>query len=183
MFDPDSAFASRAVITASVAFLIWVMTRIYELARELRLRRSDKRNYITALYAEIDFNTRDMEIFLAASSSIEDAVAQFHADPQFVPHITDARHTDIYARTLTSITHVGKDQIGRIVQFYGLLEKLKAQVDGLHLESFAKISAEGKEGTLRGIFATVGECASLGEQILAGLEDRYGKVGLTRNPR
>ena len=49
-------------------------------------------NLVRAIYAEIDFNTTDMEIFLTKSPSLPVLRKAMAERDDLFPHITDARH-------------------------------------------------------------------------------------------
>lgn len=174
---------AAAAVTASVSVVIWVATRLFDWIKDWRATRRENRNYIRALYAEIDFNTYDMELFQSQSASIKAVVDKVRSTQDFIPHITDARHTDIYRSDVSKITYVNNDLTGQLVCFYGFLEKLKTQIDGIHLKSFTLISADGREATIREIFKTVGECATLGQTILGVMELEYSALTLRRTQR
>ncbi|WP_439529730.1 hypothetical protein [Pannonibacter sp.] len=174
---------AAAAVTASVSVVIWVATRLFDWIKDWRATRRENRNYIRALYAEIDFNTYDMELFQSQSASIKAVVDKVRSVQDFIPHITDARHTDIYRSDVSKITYVNNDLTGQLVCFYGFLEKLKTQIDGIHLKSFILISADGREATIREIFKTVQDCATLGRTILGVMELEYSALPLRRTPR
>jgi hypothetical protein len=50
-------------------------------------------NLVRAIYAEIDFNTTGMEIFLTKSPSLPVLRKAMAERDDLIPHITDARHT------------------------------------------------------------------------------------------
>jgi len=179
----DKSFPTAAVITASGAVLVWTLTKIAELIQDRRQRRNDTEKYVMALYAEIDFNTRDMEIFLTESASVDAVIDKVKSDQKFIPHITDARHISIYAEGIANIHYIGKAQIGALVYFYGLLEKLKNQVAGIYLPSFVLISPDGRANTIREIIQTADEIESVGRMVLDRLKSSYPHLDLSRTIR
>lgn len=179
----DKSFPTAAIITASGAILVWVLTKIGELARDRRQRKNDTEKYVMALFAEIDFNTRDMEIFLEESASVDAVINKVKSDQKFIPHITDARHISIYSEGISNIHYIGKEQIGALVYFYGLLEKLKNQVAGIYLPSFVLISPEGRAATIREIIQTADEIESVGRTVLDRLKSSYKHLSLERTIR
>ncbi|MFN4010408.1 MAG: hypothetical protein ACK4K8_10675 [Pannonibacter sp.] len=177
---------AAAAVTASVSVVIWVATRLFDWIKDWRTTRRENRNYIRALYAEIDFNTYDMQVFVLSSASIDAIVEKVRNDQEFTPHITDAHHTeiyDIYRSNVSKITYFNNDLIGHLVHFYGLLKKIKTQIDGIHLKSFTLISADGREATIREIFKTALDCEVLGRKILSLMELEYSALTLRRTPR
>lgn len=179
----SSSFPTAAVITAAGAVLVWALTRIAEYVQQRFSRSSDAQKYIIALFAEVDFNTRDMEIFLAESASVDAVVKKVREEQEFIPHITDARHTYIYSEGLANIHYIGKELIGKLVYFYGLLEKLRNQVAGIYLPSFGKISSDGRAATIEEIVATAAEISLAGHAILDDLRVKYPDFVLARTER
>ncbi len=169
-----------AIIAATVGVFLWLATRAYEIYVDRARKASQATADIRALYAEIDFNTRDMELFLNGPSPLDRIIRKLSDDPNFTPHVTDARHTEIYRTRVRDIHTIGEGLIGRIVYFYGLMEKIKSQIDGLHLPSYRTISAEGRGNVIKNIYRTCEECQSVGELLLADMAARHPSLGLAR---
>ena len=126
-----SVLPTAAYVTASATVVIWAASRMYETLKSIRDRRRDMRNFVFAFYAEIDFNTWEMEDFAEHSVDIEAVAAALQADSGLVPHVTDSRHTLIYRNNIDKLSYLDRDLIGDLVAFYGYLEKLKTRIDGL----------------------------------------------------
>ncbi len=180
---PDRYFPTAELVTASGALLIWTLTRIAELVQNRRRRKSDAEKYVMALFAEIDFNTRDMEVFLEVSASVDAVIDKVKSDRKFIPHITDARHISIYAQGISNIHYIGKEHMGQLVYFYGLLEKLKNQVAGIYLPSFTLISRNGRAQTIREIIDIAEEIKDVGLDLLSELKSSYTDLKLERTIR
>lgn len=174
---------AAALLTIAATIALWFLTRFYEIYREARQARTAKEKYLKALYAEIDFNTRDMEDFLRDSSAIERIREKLEQDPNFVPHVTDARHKEIYMKNIDRIHFVGDRFIANVVYFYGLQDKIKSQIDGVNMASFKTISWQGRANVIAAIFATCRTCEETGREILGEMEDYYPGLGLHRKTR
>ncbi len=172
-----------AYIAGAVALVLWVANRFYETWDRRRRSRERSIANIRALYAEIDFNTRDMEMFLANPSSKEAIIARLRQDKGFIPHVTDARHTDVYRSRISEIHQFGKGSIGRIIYFYGLLEKIRIQIEGVYLPSFTLISDNGRANVIHTLYATCQECEELGSELLQTLAREHPKLKLERENR
>ena len=122
-----------------VTILLWILSRVWDIWRDWDKRKKQQAAYIRALFAEIDFNTADMSRFLSSAPPLS-AFEKLFKDPGFIPHITDARHTDVYRTSMSELSVLSDDLIGDIVRFYGDLEKVRNQIAGLLLPSFAVIS-------------------------------------------
>lgn len=100
-------------------------------------------NLVRAIYAEIDFNTTGMEIFLTKSPSLPALRKAMAERDDLIPHITAARHIWFYSSRISEMHVISDDLMSQIVQFYGLLEKIKMQVEGLNAKSYGTLSAAG----------------------------------------
>lgn len=173
----------KALLSAAVAVGLWVLARWVELFSTWRNARAEQRNLIRALFAEIDFNTRDLEFFLENSADIAAIEAHLRKAPDALPHITDAHHTIIYSSNTNRLHHLSNSLTARVVLFYGLLDKIKVQIDGINQPSYAKVSAEGKIAVIRRIEANARECADAGKTILEEFSETYESLSLTRHAR
>jgi len=171
-----------ALLGGLVAVGLWILARGYELFTERRQRKSVGRNFIRALYAEIDFNTRDMELFLSIPfpPALEMALRE---DTKLVPHIVDARHTDFYRSNISSLHHVSDDLIGNVVHFYGMLERIASQIDGLDRPAFLSISADSRITAVRRIYDTARDCEKSGKHLLDQLAAENDTLKLVRIDR
>jgi hypothetical protein len=171
-------------VLASV--LLWFGSRAWELWLEQRRLRADTDAFIRAIFAEIDFNTWDMTRFLKATVPLE-RLRELLEQRAFIPHITDARHTEVYRSRIKELhAVVGKGPsddrlVGDIVRFYGELEKVTQQIEGLNRLSFRTISVAGKVGTIGTIYRTCETCEFLGKVILAQMEVRFAHLRLQRS--
>lgn len=136
-----------------------------------------------AIYAEIDFNTTDMEIFLTKSPSLPVLRKAMSEREDLIPHITDARHTWFYSSRISEMHVISDDLMSQIVQFYGLLEKIKMQVEGLNAQSYSTLSASGCFKVVVLIRNTAEEAWLCGKDLLRGLEHAYHDLGLARYQR
>ena len=173
----------KVIITAVVSISLWVATQVFQLLRDLNRRRIEKNNLVRALYAEIDFNTKDLYIFAENSATLKDLEQKLREDTKLVPHITDAHHTLIYKSNITNLHYISDTIITHLVLYYGLLEKIKEQIDGLNQNSFQTVSANGRYITIKRILDNVKECEGVGDNILLLFTKSYRKLNLTRQHR
>jgi len=169
----------------TVTVTIWICSRIFDLWQSARLRAANRDAYIRAIYAEVEFNTFDMTRFLDSVVPLARLETLF-LDPDFVPHITDARHTDVYKARIHDLHAVsghgvGEDNlVAQLVRFYGELEKVTQQIEGLSKVSFRSISPVGKAGTISRIYRTCENCEDVGIKILTEMEIKYPNLKLSR---
>ncbi|OCP01756.1 MULTISPECIES: hypothetical protein [unclassified Ensifer] len=172
-----------AAITAAVTVLLWVASRAVEFYLQHRKLNDDKEKFIRALYAEIDFNTSDMEEFIQNPVSLATVIAKIKSDQSFIPHVTDSRHTEIYKSNIELINYAGDGYISDVVYFYGLLERIKGQIDGVYLPSYVKISGQGRANVLNRIYDDCYLSADAGRAILREMEISYPSYKFVRKKR
>ena len=172
-----------SLITAILGFGIWNIQRFIEDRRNAHAKVLKQDNLVRAIYAEIDFNTTDMEIFLTKSPSLPVLRKAMSEREDLIPHITDARHTWFYSSRISEMHVISDDLMSQIVQFYGLLEKIKMQVEGLNAQSYSTLSASGRFKVVVLIRNTAEEAWLCGKDLLRGLECAYHDLGLARYQR
>lgn len=172
-----------AALTQFIAILLW-LAKEWRTDQEARSKTAvEKEKFLRALYAEIDFNTADMEVFLEFSASVGETKDKIRDDPNFIPHITDSRHMEIYKTQISLLHHAGDDYIADVVLFYGVMEKIRAEVNGVYLASYKTISADGRASVIDDIVEYSVECAELGQSILREMEQTYPVYRLKRKKR
>lgn len=183
---PDLSISPQllgSLVAASTAFTIWILGQFIAIFAGFRKKAKEKEKFVRSLYAEIDFNTTDMSIFLASPISYETFRERVRENPEFTPHITDARHTHIYMKNIDSISATGSEYVGDVVYFYGVLDKITSKIDGIYLKSFTNISLEGKEGIIRSLYDHAEEAKLTGKNLLKTMERRYKNYKLKRKNR
>lgn len=174
---------ARAVITFSAAFGLWVLKELFQGVMRWRDAKQRRDNLVRALYAEIDFNTRDMEVFLTRSPSEEQLRTRMAANPALVPHITDARHTEIYRTRIGELHGVTDPVLSKMVHFYGMLEKIKVQIDGVNYPSYLTLSVDGRMNGVMVIVRTAQLAKKFGTELLADMERDFPQLNLSRFDR
>jgi hypothetical protein len=172
-----------AFLAPSLGFAVWFGKRWMEDRREQARLRLAQDNLVRALYAEIDFNTYDMDIFLRKSPSQSILREKLAADCNLVPHITDARHTEIYRNKINEVHSISDGSLQLTVHFYGLLEKIRVQIDGINLPSYRTLSLEGRLNAVDVIRRTAKEAELCGDLLLRKLEHDHPKLDLSRFER
>ena len=93
-----------SLITAILGFGIWNIQRFMEDRKNTHAKVLKQDNLVRAIYAEIDFNTTDTEIFLTKSPSLPVLRKAMAERDDLIPHITDARHTWFYSSRISKCT-------------------------------------------------------------------------------
>lgn len=182
MPDFDDLRPIAALIAALVAVGLWFLARAYEFFVEGRQRGQVRTNFIRALYAEIDFNTADMDLFL--SKPFTPAMARTMREKEdLIPHIVDARHTEFYRNNISELHHVSDDLIGKVINFYGMLERLTAQIEALHRPSFLSITPDSRVEAVMRIYKTAEDCFHGGTNLLSDLGSEEDRLRLSRTQR
>lgn len=144
---------------------------------------ASKNALIKSLYAEIDFNTKDMEVFLEKSWQKEAVQEKVRIDSSFVPHITDARHVIIYKSKISDLRHMEGQHISLIVYYYGLIDKISATISGIYQPSYSQISADGRAQVIENLFRDCRIIRDIGAKILRNMESEYSQLSLCREAR
>lgn len=161
-----------AALLAAMAFVArqsWSV--VWETVADRRMRA----RFIAALYAEITYNTRDLKRFLATAAPPEAIDAALRRNESKALHMTDARHTKIYALSVERLSLLPQIAILDVVAFYAQLEKIKVQVDAIGQQSFREISDEGRLQVLRTLWRAIEDGRFLGEMALFRFESE-GKL-------
>lgn len=179
----EEMLRQNGALAAAASILVWVLTRWFEMLAAWRRKRHDRAALIRSLFAEIDFNTRDLQFFIENSADLSAVEARLSQSPDYLPHLTDAHHTRVYSARIDDLHMLEDGLTARIVLFYGLLDKIKVQIDGINLKSYASVSVAGKMTVLRRIIANVRETEQQGQLILVLFSEKYRKYALTRHDR
>lgn len=171
------------IIAAALAFLIWIVKETYQTIAEARASKKQQVNLVRSLFAEIDFNTYDMEIFLRRSPDEDQLRTRMAANPSLVPHITDARHTEIYRHRVGELHSVKDTTLAGMVHFYGMLEKIKVQVDAVNYPSYQSLSVEGRLNAVLVIKRTADTASRLGLGLMEEMQADYLDLKLARFER
>lgn len=164
-----------ALIGATFMLLGLFVRQIWDWLRHRDGERAQDRQMVRGLYAEIVFNTVDLERFIESSISLADLQVSLERAEQENrgpkrPHITDARHTRFYDSFLSRLPRLPGDALPQVVVFYHGLEKLKVQIDGVQAESYVEISVPGRVAVIERIIGTALETAAHGRKALDALE-------------
>lgn len=179
MDDVDIRFF-LAFLAPTLGFLVWFVKRLIDDEREERRRKKQQDSLVRALFAEIDFNTRDMERFLKRSPSEADLLKRFREDRALIPHITDARHTEIYRTRISAVHNIADGALHQTVNFYGLLEKIRVQIEGVQQASYLTLSPESRVKVIALIIESASDAAACGQELLGSLAHDHRSLGLER---
>jgi hypothetical protein len=157
----------------AAGLLGWFLRRAY-------VESVARRRLIRALFAEIDFNTRDMETFRRSSPSREVLQAALGANPDLVPHVTDARHTEIYRQHIASLHFIPGHLLHQVIDYYGLLEKIRVQVEGLNYDSYKTLSLAGRVRAVDLLRTTSADAETSGKALMAAFRRTFPRLKLTR---
>lgn len=172
-----------ALLSPLAAIGVWWLKREMEDRRDQRQREEARQKMVRAIYAEIDFNTFDMSRFLDQSMTTEALRKVLGERPELVPHITDARHTEIYRNRVADIDAFNGETLHMIVIFYGLLEKIRAQIEGINFPSYRTLSLEGRLNAVEVIRRTAKEAEKTGLSLLIAMETESPDLRLARAQR
>jgi len=166
--------------TAIAAVALWVASRGFEYFQEYRRNKRIRSNLVRSLFAEVDYNTRDFENFLNNSPDIEIFEDKL-VDQNFVPHITDARHTEVYRENISLLHNIRDTLIQDLISFYGDCEKIGAQIGGVCMPSYKSISVNGQVNVIKTLYEKCRANKECGERILIKMQKAYPELKLKRS--
>lgn len=167
-------------LAPSFGFGLWFVRLIVLDRRKAEQQRKAERNLVRALFAEIDFNTTDMEIFIDKSLSLPNLEKILKEHTKLVPHITDARHTEIYRTRITDVHEIADGMLHQIVHFYGLLEKIRVQIEGVNYPSYKTLTLKGRVNAVDVIMRTAQEAHECGLGLMCVMQSNHENLDLVR---
>ncbi len=171
---------SRITYSALAVIVVWIASKIFDYFDSRSKSNKEKEKFIRTLYAEIDLNTRDMEEFLRTSADISAVSAAIRSNRDFIPHITDSRSKDVYESKIELIHFAGNDYIADVIEFYGAMDRITREIEGIYLPSYKVISDEGRVACIEDIVAFTDACAVIGVSLLRDMEETYPYLHLKR---
>ena len=166
--------------TAIAAVALWVASRCIDYFNAIRRNKKIRSNLVRSLFAEIEYNTQDLKDFLNQSPNIE-IFEEKLIDPEFTPHITDARHTRVYRENISLLHNVKDTLIQKLITFYGDLAKISAQIDGILMPSYKSISVEGQVNVIRILYERCAMCKKQGDDLVKEMKAAYPELELGRD--
>ncbi len=155
-----------ASISATVAILLWIASRCWDLFTGWKIRH----NLIRSLRDEVEYNIRELKDHLKKSERIinDSEHIKSKLETGLIPFIIDASHTAIYRENISSLHQL--NEIGLLVEFYAGLDEIKSYVDGFLLPSYKTISIEGQFEVIVALFDKSQKCLENGEDLLKTLD-------------
>jgi hypothetical protein len=173
------ALSGTAANIAVLVFAAYFVKHLIEAFSRRRQGEQEAERLICALYAEIKANTEDLSEFLQSSPAVERVKQAVAADSSFRPHITNGAHTLVYNTYLAELASLPRPVILKVVGFYAQVERLTVLIEGMDRASYEGISPEGRGMVVEEIWRAVERGATLGREVLHGLEI-HAPLDLTR---
>ncbi|MEM9717470.1 MAG: hypothetical protein AAF826_13225 [Pseudomonadota bacterium] len=123
---------------------VFVLGQVVNFGAQIVRFYRERRNLVQALYAEIDFNTSELEVFLGSFGDMEALKQRIEDKATEIPHIADARHTIVYTQNVPRLGILKPAIISRLIEFYGLMNGIKEHIDSLNRTSYEKLQPEFK---------------------------------------
>ncbi|MEO1330539.1 MAG: hypothetical protein AAFW46_12825 [Pseudomonadota bacterium] len=136
-----------ALVAAAVTLAMFALR---DVLLPLFAAQRNRREFIAALLAEVEYNIDEIADFRALSAALP-VVEAFIRAKNLPPHITDTRHTRVYRESVERLFTLNPETIRRLIVFYNELDTVSGQIDGLQLASFSGISVAGKYKTVERI--------------------------------
>ncbi len=180
MSDIDTRFFI-AFLASTIGFAIWFIKRLIDEKRAEAKQRAAQEGLGRALFVEVDFNTTDLGTCETGSPSLESLRAAFADNDNLLPHITFSRSfSDLYRSHIGNLPTLPDDSLVKTFQFYALLDKLHAQVEGVTSPSFRTLSVDGKVAAMDLIRSTARQGRIVGLDLVGELQRQFPHLKLTR---
>lgn len=176
VYDVTNLFATLGLALGILGLLARFAHQDYQ---SWKHRKQSRTAFIRALFAEIDHNIWEMELFatnLPNLHEIQDKLTQ----EDYRPHIRFAPHTHVYRSNLQNLHYLDDSTMQFIINLYSRYDDIVLQCDGIALSSFKAIDVEGQVVVIDRILRTHEECLSIGKLIIAKLANQNKKLSLRR---
>ena len=160
----DGPTATLLVFTTTqlLAFIIYALTQ-----------RREKRTLIVGLNAELELNLKSLEEFLKTEPKLPaQLIRLLEEDPKYRPHLVFANESKFYDANLTNLARIDRKLSRLLLEFYSLMEDLRAEFAGLFRESFSTV--RDKTGVVNGIWEVARDCSSAGRRAKLFMDRFYG---------
>ncbi|MEM0977262.1 MAG: hypothetical protein AAGJ34_06995 [Pseudomonadota bacterium] len=159
------------LFTGTVAFLIFALTQAGNMYSAWLRRRKRAISLMRALYAEVEFNTQDLRKFTEHKDQrLKIVEKRLRADPDRVPHVTDAQHTIVYRENIDYLGAIKNLDPAPLVCFYGELEKMNEMIRGLSRPTYKALPKHGKVNVIKRLYDSATETERLGQIILNDMQ-------------
>lgn len=145
-----------------------------------KARKDAQHGFIRALYAEVDHNTKELEL-IDDKAFNEESLKELLQNEKFRPYLKYTPHTAIYKSNPDHLYRLDNTEIIQLViNMYSRFDNIIANCEGLLQENYKSLSVDGQYALIHYVFVESKECVVIGRKILALLEKRHGDLDLER---
>lgn len=136
---------NAALIAATVAIAVFILTKLWEMGRALYIMKINERRLIVALYTEIQHNLDEFEETLENSPEIDQALVDiFDRDRDKIIHAPYARNMRFFDDLRLELHVLPADILDKVIRFYHEVESIYGLADGFGTDSFKNLTVGGK---------------------------------------
>ncbi|MEO0343577.1 MAG: hypothetical protein AAF198_09070 [Pseudomonadota bacterium] len=161
-----------------MALVLFVLTQVINLITQVSTFYRERKNLVQALYAEVDFNTNELDEFLQSFIDLDGLKTRLEKGTTKIPHIADARHTIVYSDNVSRLGILKPTIIARLIEFYGLMNGIKEHIDSLNRPSFELLKPKFKYSMVAHIKDQCEKAMSKGLDLKVKMRMTY-KIGAT----
>lgn len=162
-----------AMTAALVAFIIFLLTRIAEIAAHWNTVRSTRKRLVVGLYCEIHSNVKSIEAFLEAQPHPTDMRDKVIKDRHFRPLMIVDETTQFHDSNMALLPMIRSGCLLVLSEFYDQMRRVNGVKDAFESNAFPTISAEGRAGTVDDLWEGCRKAAAVGTDALKKLELTY----------
>lgn len=174
---------ASALIAATVAIAVFVLTKSWEIGRAIYIMRTDKRRLIVALHTEIQHNLDEFRETLENSPKIDQALKDiFKKDKDKIVHAPYARNMRFFDDLRPGLHVLPADLLDKVIRFYHAVESIYGLADGFGTDSFKNLTVDGKIAQLEMFKELHQRALKKGESARDALEAAFPEHLVSRTP-
>jgi hypothetical protein len=172
------------IIAATVAILVFVLSRVVDLLLRRRDRYNIRRRLVVGLYAEVESNLEEIVQFVDNEDFLDVIVLKIrdsemhrsstHAETTlFRPLIVITESSRFFSASASLIPEIKNRALVPLMEFYRYLEELEDRRDAFESKAFETISLEGRIGTVYDLWNSASAAKTSGKHTLNVLAATY----------
>jgi hypothetical protein len=134
----------KDTVAIVVTIVIFILGLLFGRWDERRKQKEMRRRYLMALKEEITINVRFLEKCVQMACNLNGIDEFLRKDKGNRPIITYVYFSTVFSSRTEVLQDLNEEVINKIVDFYGKLAELKADIEGVESKAFEVISDEGR---------------------------------------
>ena len=165
--------AGPAFVAAAAAFVIFLLTRIVEIAVHAVNVRSTRRRLVIGLFREVKANLASIETFLDSQPHPIEMRNKVIADRNLRPLMIVDETSQFYDSITSALPDIRSECLLTLSEFYAEIRRVNAIKDAFESNAFATISNEGRAGTVDDLWRGCRTAEKVGWKALYEMELAY----------